>query len=731
MATAVTTFFGRRKQRRRRGRQGSELIGTRAIYELLKKAPDTRSEMDCAFITKYLESKSEFKAFVESMSIDKELREIHLADFAQHVQLMKLKKDGIVFYQGEVAYSWFFIFKGDCSIYVYTPDDTPDDAVDNIPPANKDTDFARSMAATKPSHRKRKRKLKVFPVVAKATVKTPEPAMSEEMLKHTKGDTSHLYKPIEPLPDFVMNIDRFNPDRSQLGHFIAKINAGESFGQLSLLQKRRRAATIISEEVELLVLDKPDYDRIIRPIHEGKNTCDLKVHYLRHMEAFRRLIPKHLMHLTMFIQDIRLRPRQALFNQNEKAKFMYIVTSGSMMLSERKFHASSDATNIAERHEIEECPPLTLIGIKHAFETRTIARFEYDCTALEEGATLMAIPKETIITLYNEKALRMQPFLLESYKYLELYATRRLKWHDVRIAFCKTYSDLTLCLTRKVQLAHYAQCGKCGRSTHDALDTYMCPSNGVDGMPPLSSEEIQRKDKKQFALDTMKYKETSKLLPDKVSFPLNSSATPLPSLKPPAPSNDTLFSSDEREKMLRLAAERCRKHRQKQQQNEDDIFGMDQIQKESAVQPVEYAHTPARPATMSHSKPGAVMHHRRRVVYTPLIPFLDPSPTPDERHGMDLTTHNMQVLSNRHQQAITLNTNGPKYGHHCKIMLTEKYPHLSIAESHKYTLKSVVCCLCNNKGHTKINCPRAPVSAIEQRKRLGDVMAARKTLHHL
>ena len=106
----------------------------------------------------------------------------------------------------------------------------------------------------------------------------------------------------------------------------------------------------------------------------------------------------------------RLRPRQALFNQNEKAKFMYIVTSGSMMLSERKFHASSDATNIAERHEIEECPPLTLIGIKHAFETRTIARFEYDCTALEEGATLMAIPKETIITLYNEKALRSSSF---------------------------------------------------------------------------------------------------------------------------------------------------------------------------------------------------------------------------------------------------------------------------------------------------------------------------------
>ena len=729
MATAVTTLFGRRKQRRRRGRQGSELLGTRAIYDLLRKAPDNRSELDCAFITKYLESKPEFKTFVESMSIDKELREIHLADFAQHVQLMKLKTDGAVFYQGEVAYSWFFIFKGSCSIYVYTPDDAPDDPVDNSLPANKDTDSVRSMATANPPHRKRKRKQRLFPVETKAKVKTPEPAISKEVLQHTKGDTSHLYKPIEPLPDIVMNSDRFNPKRSELGHFIATIKAGESFGQLSLLQKRRRAATIISEEVELLVLDKPDYDRIIRPIHEGKNRNDLKVHYLRHMEAFRRLSPKHLMHLTMFIQDIRLRPRQALFNQNEKAHFMYIVTSGSMMLSERKCHVSSDATNIAERHEIEECPPLTLIGIKHAFETRTIARFEYNCAALEEGATLMAIPKETITTLYNEKALRMQPFLLESYKYLESYATRRLKWHDVRLAFCKTYSDLTLCLTRKVQLTHYAQCGKCGRSTHDALDTYMCPSNGVDGMPPLSSEEIQRKDKKKIALDVMRMKQRSKLLLSKLSCPPNSCATPLPVLKPPTPSSDILFSSDERKEMLRLAAERCRKQRQQQHQNEDDLVGLAQIKKQSALQPTEYPFIPAKPTTIPRAKPGVVMHHRRRVVYTPLIPFLDPSPTPEGRHGMDVTTNSLQTLGHRHQQAITLNTNGPKYGHHCKSMLTEKYPHLSIAESQKFTLKSVVCILCNNKGHTKINCPRAPVSAIEQRKRLGDVMAARKALH--
>ena len=54
----------------------------------------------------------------------------------------------------------------------------------------------------------------------------------------------------------------------------------------------------------------------------------------------------------------------------------------------------------------------------------------------------------------------------------------------------------TLRLTRKIQLQHYAQCERCGRNTHDALDVYSCPYNGIESLPPLTEEEGLRRRKK-------------------------------------------------------------------------------------------------------------------------------------------------------------------------------------------------------------------------------------------
>ena len=81
----------------------------------------------------------------------------------------------------------------------------------------------------------------------------------------------------------------------------------------------------------------------------------------------------------------------------------------------------------------------------------------------------------------------------------------------------------------------------------------------------------------------------------------------------------------------------------------------------------------------------------------------------------------------RHHGAIYLSTNGEKYGRHCKTMLLKSYPAFNMAESHKYILKSARCVLCNRHGHIQINCPHAPVSAIEQRRRMLDIMSMQAT----
>ena len=91
-------------------------------------------------------------------------------------------------------------------------------------------------------------------------------------MKDTKGDTSHLSFQIEPLPEYFKSIDRLHADRQSVGERKVTLSAGTSFGQLGLLTRRRRSATIISEGCELLILDKKDYDRIIKPSHVGRTS---------------------------------------------------------------------------------------------------------------------------------------------------------------------------------------------------------------------------------------------------------------------------------------------------------------------------------------------------------------------------------------------------------------------------------------------------------------------------
>jgi CRP-like cAMP-binding protein len=91
-------------------------------------------------------------------------------------------------------------------------------------------------------------------------------------LKDTKGDISHVHFQIEPLPEYFKSISRLHNDRSSLGERKTILTKGMSFGQLGLLTRRRRSATIISEGCEVLILDKIDYDRIIKPSQIGKNS---------------------------------------------------------------------------------------------------------------------------------------------------------------------------------------------------------------------------------------------------------------------------------------------------------------------------------------------------------------------------------------------------------------------------------------------------------------------------
>ena len=335
----------------------------------------------------------------------------------------------------------------------------------------------------------------------------------------------------------------------------------------------------------------------------------------------------------------------------------------------------------------------------------------------------------------------------------------------------------TLRLTRKIQLQHYAQCERCGRNTHDALDVYSCPYNGIESLPPLTEEEGLRRRKKlkaaalQKKITALKLSSKSRVkgvLGVLARSPTNQSTAESPAQRVGAQVNkqktpssgggkstsEFLMSTVERKQMIRNASMRHwgnRRALKPQSTNQASApLSVRHPMKPKAINKrasflypkrLRKFHSeegttvqePAKPTTGSEENENRA---DRRAVFSPLLPFLNASEgfdapyrkkkKPDDKEVED-REHAPTLQTPRHQDAIQLSTNGAKYGRHCKTMLLKSYPAFNMAESLKYALKSVRFVLCHRHGHIQINCPHAPVSAIEQRRRMLDIMSMQAT----
>ena len=525
-----------------------------------------------------------------------------------------------------------------------------------------------------------------------------------------------------------------------------------SFGQLGLLTRRRRSATIISEGCQLLILDKADYDRIIKPSQIGKNTHDYLINYLRNIFPFKKLSPKTLMSLAIFTEKRILKPRIPIFQQQDKALHLWVVIQGSVIISKTTKKAKQvkqkTGTNKkygnqqqTERHELEICPVLTILGIKEVFQSKGIPTFEYDAISGEEGCTCLGIPIHVMREVYNKdeifKKTNRKTYsnndnvaLQESYEWLVKYSERRAVWHSIRNEFCFEYANISLNLTRKLQTAHYSQCGRCGRTTHDALDSFVCPLDGFDSLPPLNQEDEDKRkeERKRKAKEKMNlFKKTNtnnnilanallfgSISPKKI-FSLNAGDDQSKA--------ETMLSAVERTKMLNLASRRKKKQTELQNAKKT-VDTMESVQEYLNQQHEEFhrtfQHHPTKPTadnTKYREKPG-----RRTFIYTPVIPFLSKTPEFEGQHIIPAATKDKPY----HEQAIKLIKHGKKYGRKCRSMLQETYPNFNISEKGKYIKKSVHCGLCKKVGHIRYNCPLVPITELEQRKILNDILQERE-----
>ena len=113
---------------------------------------------------------------------------------------------------------------------------------------------------------------------------------------------------------------------------IGEFEKGFAFGEMALIKKTKRNATIIADnDCELVSINKNDYNKIIKELELKRIELDLKSFKVNY-PFFLYWNINHLIKLLNFIQKETLYNTDYLYKQNEESDFIYIIENGNFEL---------------------------------------------------------------------------------------------------------------------------------------------------------------------------------------------------------------------------------------------------------------------------------------------------------------------------------------------------------------------------------------------------------------
>ncbi|CAG9311607.1 unnamed protein product [Blepharisma stoltei] len=117
---------------------------------------------------------------------------------------------------------------------------------------------------------------------------------------------------------------------------VAIINEGESFGELSLISNKPRAATLIAEEKIILgVISKPNFKKILGK-YEIKRLNE-KIDFLQALPMFSNWSKTALYKLGLYFSRVLYKKHQFVYKEGDLANTVYFVKSGEFKIT--KIHS--------------------------------------------------------------------------------------------------------------------------------------------------------------------------------------------------------------------------------------------------------------------------------------------------------------------------------------------------------------------------------------------------------
>jgi CRP-like cAMP-binding protein len=109
------------------------------------------------------------------------------------------------------------------------------------------------------------------------------------------------------------------------------LGPGKSFGELALIMRKPRAATIrCLEDTHFATLDKVDYEKSLSKI--AKKRLHKIVDFMTHLPCFKGWTSDSVIKFSYFLEKEAFQRNHILFNVGDKVDKVYIVKKGDVEL---------------------------------------------------------------------------------------------------------------------------------------------------------------------------------------------------------------------------------------------------------------------------------------------------------------------------------------------------------------------------------------------------------------
>lgn len=210
---------------------------------------------------------------------------------------------------------------------------------------------------------------------------------------------------------------------------VSTLTIGDSFGELSLLTNKPRAATILAQtDLSLAKLTKQDFARILQKVEAEK--LDNKINFLRSITVFQNWTRESLQKLTYFLKSAKFKQGALLYKEDTPSNEVFIVKEGEFKFYKQLRQESSNSpSRLTHRRRSSASFKLhtelkgkgEIFGIDDVIEGRTR---QMTCECSSPTGTLYIISKRDFIDLIQKS---------DSWDYLVKAHDQSEAWRELKL----------------------------------------------------------------------------------------------------------------------------------------------------------------------------------------------------------------------------------------------------------------------------------------------------------